>query len=163
MTSLSIIIVSSGRPTLAHAIESARSQMRDGDESLTSIQTDCPWGNAARNQLMACARGDAILFMDDDDEYAPGALDIVRAAWDAHPHHLHIFRMRYNDGRELWTDRQIRCGNVSTQMVLAPRQDVLPSWGDRYEGDFDFIAACDAKFGPAVFHEDVIAHIRPAR
>jgi glycosyltransferase involved in cell wall biosynthesis len=170
MTSLSIIVASSGRPTLKRTIDSARSQIRDGDEILVSVQTDCPWGHAARNQLMPAARGDALCFIDDDDAYTPGALDVIRAAFEAAPSRLHLFKMRYADGRELWHDPRVYCGNVSTQMVVVPRKWVIfhsplmgppPQWGNRYEGDFDFIASCERQRGEPVFHEDVIALVRP--
>lgn len=166
--SLSVIIASSGRPTLARAMESAREQVRDGDEILVSVNTDCPWGHAARNQLMTASRGAYLLFMDDDDMYAPGALDAVRSALAADTHedavyHMHIFRMRYPNGSELWTQPVVRCGNVSTQMVCVP--SIAPSlagcrWGDRYEGDFDFISACAQRLDVR-WHEDVIALVRP--
>lgn len=161
MTALSIVVASSGRPTLARTVESARSQMRDGDEILVSVNQDCPWGHKARNQLMRAARGDWLLFMDDDDMYTPGALDTVRGAVGlvGHPH---VFRMRYATGDVLWTDREVRCGNVSTQMVVVPNVgDLLGRWGDRYEGDFDFIAETCSNLGQPFWHEDVIALVRP--
>ena len=181
MASLSIIVASSGRETLERTLESARSQMCDGDELLVAIQTDCPWGHKARNQLMRCARGDALCFMDDDDAYTPGALDTIRAAFEAEPSRMHLFRMRYAHGDELWREQDVRCGNVSTQMVVVPRERVTgaarawtmraqdwkiemlgpPQWGDRYEGDYDFIAASHQLLGDPVWHEEAIALVRP--
>lgn len=165
---LSVIIASSGRPTLGRTIESARSQMQDGDEIIVSVNQDCPWGHKARNQLMGACRGDCILFMDDDDVYVPGAWDVVRAALeqdDPHMLRMHIFRMRYANGQELWVDREVRCGNVSTQMVVVPafvpRMFASCRWDeDKYEGDYHFIAACADRVLTA-WHEDVIALVRP--
>jgi glycosyltransferase involved in cell wall biosynthesis len=136
--------------------------MVDGDEILVSVNSDAPWGHAARNQLMPAARGDALLFIDDDDAYVEGALDVVRARFAEVPDRVHVFRMRYADGRELWQLPEVACGNVSTQMVIAPRSvGLLGQWGSRYEGDFDFIAATCWLLGQPLFHEDVIALVRP--
>lgn len=163
MSSLSIIVASSGRPTLAHTLVSTRGQLRDGDEILVSIQSDCPWGHAARNQLMRCARGDALLFIDDDDVHTPDALAVVRAAVETEPDRIHIFRMMYSDGRTLWEGQEVRSGNVSTQMVVIPFFLARVSFGSRYEGDFDFIDAACRIAGPPAWHEEIIALVRPGQ
>lgn len=161
---LSIIIASSGRPTLGFALESARSQALDGDEILVSVNNDCPWGHAARNQLMKAARGNYLLFMDDDDVYTPDALRLIRSrvSRDTEPYTMHIFKMRYANGGELWGDPGVRCGNVSTQMIAVPSIVAAMDcrWGDRYEGDFDFISAC-AQRVDVRWEREVIALIRP--
>lgn len=161
---LSIIVASSGRPTLARTLESVRSQMVEGDEILVSVNSNAPWGHAARNQLMLAASGDYLLFMDDDDVYTSDALAAVRRAVAGCGHDaVHLFRMQYADGALLWADREVRCGNVSTQMIAVPAfAPMFPGcrWGNRYEGDFDFISACSGHL-PVEWHEDVIAFIRP--
>ncbi len=164
---LSVIIASSGRPSLGAAIDSARRQMREGDEILVSVNQDCPWGHKARNQLMPAVRGDYLLFMDDDDAYVPGALDAVRAAveGDRGRGHMHIFRMQYDNGSQLWAKPVVELGNVSTQMVVVPAY--VPRWftscrwnEDLYEGDYHFISACADRVR-TVWHEEVIALVRP--
>jgi glycosyltransferase involved in cell wall biosynthesis len=137
--------------------------MLDGDELLVSIQSDCPWGHAARNQLMTCARGDALMFIDDDDAYLPDALSLARQAVSERPDRVHLFRMRLPGGRELWADKTVRCGNVSTQMLVVPNDPArLGQWGDRYEGDFDFLTSTlDLHDRPPVFHPELIALYRP--
>lgn len=165
---LSVVIASSGRETLGRAIESARSQMQVGDEILVSVNADCPWGHKARNYLMKAARGDYLLFMDDDDAYVPGAFDVVRAAVEQDDHatgeRMHIFRMQYGNGTRLWVDPQVRLGNVSTQMVvvpwIAPRLAGCRWNEEKYEGDYYFISACAERLEVA-WHEEVIALVRP--
>lgn len=159
--SLSVLVASSGRPTLIRTIESITPQLLPGDELIVDVNDDAPWGHAARNRMMPRAKGDALLFMDDDDSYMPGALTVVRDAFARTPDRPHIFKMRYANGRELWVDRQVRCGNVSTQMFVA-LNGMVGQWGDRYEGDFDFIASTVALQGEPVWHPDVIALIRPS-
>jgi len=153
---LSIIVASQGRPSLSATLDSAASQMRPGDELLVDVNDDAPWGHAARNRLMPRAAGTHLAFMDDDDRYAKGALDAVRHAIADEPTRVHIFRMRYQDGRVLWGTPEAVCGNVSTQMVVVPNDEHLGRWGDRYEGDLDFIVATLGG-REAAWHEEVIA------
>lgn len=154
MSTLSIIIASNGRPTLAATLASVSTQVQPGDEILVDVNKDSPWGHRARNRRMPQTFGDGLMFIDDDDVYLPGALQLARLALDRHPDRMHMFKMRYENGVELWIDEEIRLGNVSTQMFVvpnlwrwnssawrAPNPD-LPKWGDVYEGDFHFISGC---------------------
>jgi glycosyltransferase involved in cell wall biosynthesis len=138
-------------------------QVRHEDETLISINSNAPFGHAARNQLMLAARGNALCFMDDDDVYVPGALDVIRAAFEADPTCMHMFRMRYADGRELWRTTDVSCGNVSTQMVVCPNnQPMLGRFGEGvYEGDYHFIKSSMDRFGQMVWHQEMIALVRP--
>lgn len=156
--SLSVIVASSGRPTLQRTLDSIRPQLHSEDELLLDVNTDAPWGHRARNRQMAVAKGDFLLFMDDDDTYVSGAFDAIRSKVTRSA--MHLFKMRYHDGTELWRDREVRCGNVSTQMVVVPNRAPLGTWTDVYEGDFYFISQT-AEHWPVVWHGDVIALIRP--
>jgi glycosyltransferase involved in cell wall biosynthesis len=163
MTRLSIIVASSGRPTLSRTVESIVTQMQPGDELLVDVNNDAPWGHAARNRLMPRATGDFLLFLDDDDAYLPYAFDAVRSAIGQNPGRIHMFRMRYPDERELWSTQKIECGNVSTQMVVVPNKtNLLGQWGGRYEGDFDFIASTCSQMGEPVWCGETITLVRPA-
>lgn len=159
---ISVLIASSGRPTLINAIESVVSQLRPGDELIVDVNDDAPWGHEARNRMMPRAKGDFLLFTDDDDTVAAGALSVIRAAVERAPNSAHIFKMAYSDGRTIWTDPEVRLGNVSTQMIVCPNVPPLAVWReDLYEGDFHFIkSTCDRR--QTVFHEQVIAHYRPS-
>lgn len=160
---LSIIVASSGRPTLARTLLSIAPQLEPGDELLVDVNEDAPWGHAARNRQMARATGSHLLFMDDDDMYLEGALKLARtvAAWT--PSRVHIFRMRYPDQDVIWREHEVELGNVSTIMLMVPNEPGrLGEWGDRYEGDFDFLTSTLELRGDApVWHEDVIAAVRP--
>lgn len=164
---LSVIVASSGRPTLAATLMSIQEQMKHGDECLISINSDAPWGHSARNQLIEAAHGHAVMFMDDDDIYTYGALDCIRAKFAENPDRMHIFRMMYPDGRVLWEDQKLRCGNVSAQMMVVPRAEVvlygepIAHFGDRYEGDYDFALECYRILDEPIWHKETIARIRP--
>jgi hypothetical protein len=161
---LSIIIPSSGRFTLARTLESIYTSGFDSraDEVLVRINGNSPWGHGSRNLLMAHAKGTHLMFMDDDDVYEPGALTAVREAISAYPDRVHIFQMRYSNGHVLWSTKELREGNVSTQMVVTPNiKEQLGRWGSRYEGDYDFIKETCAYQGDPVWHQFVIASVRP--
>jgi glycosyltransferase involved in cell wall biosynthesis len=168
MTTISVIVASNGRPTLPRTIESARSQMREGDEILVSVNKDSPWGHAARNQLMLAARCDVLAFCDDDDHYLPGALDAIRTV-GTRPDALHLYCMRYFDaesGSILGRERIFECGHVSTQMVVVMRRKIvkdqlLARFGTRYEGDWDFIREAREHVNDVVWHGEVIVLVRP--
>jgi glycosyltransferase involved in cell wall biosynthesis len=182
VTSLAVLVASGGRPTLARTLASIASQLQPGDELIVDLNDDAPWGQAARNRLMWQARADWLLFMDDDDVYVPDGLARVRAmvGRPGSAGRFHLFRMVYGGqyadtkpGTVLWRSRQVALGNVSTQMVVVPNvwrsvhedatraRDRLPKWGERYEGDYDFILGCVARFGEPLWHAQVIAEVRP--
>lgn len=154
---LSILIASSGRRSLGATLDSIYPQMRPGDELIVDVNDDAPWGHRARNRMMPRAKGDALVFLDDDDFYLPGAFDKIRARFAEVPDRVHIFKMRYADGREIWVDRHLWCGNVSTQMFAVPNSPRLACWENRYEGDFDFLRGTCMVMGDPIWHEDVIA------
>jgi glycosyltransferase involved in cell wall biosynthesis len=156
--SLSVVIASCGRPSLTATIDSILGQGHEV-EVLVDINHDIPWGNAARQRTMLRARGSHLLFMDDDDLYAPGAFEaIVRAAAE-NPARVHMFRMARPEGLDdIWRTPTLQEGNVSTQMVVVPNvAHKLGKWGDRYEGDWDFISGTVSLLGAPVWHQDVIA------
>ena len=127
---------------------------------MCDVTDDVPWGNAVRQRLLRHAQTDAVLFMDDDDFYVDGALDTVREKYAETPGRLHIFRLHYIENDfELWEDEELRVGNVAAQMICVPSPVHYPlgCWGDRYEGDFDFIHSTCSLLGAPVWHPEVIA------
>src|SRR5467141_4080652 len=62
---LSIIIGTSGRPTLQAALASATSQMQPGDELIVVFDDSADAGDTPRNRVLDSATGTHILFLDD--------------------------------------------------------------------------------------------------
>lgn len=199
---LSIIVPTCGRATLARTLASIDEQLERGDEVIVVGDGEQPrardiaadmgagdgtwwydetprsgcYGNAQRDWGIEVAMGTHLLFMDDDDEYLPGALDVVRAATAEAPDAAHVFRMRFGPGHPvwhargpdytLWVEPAVRPQNVGTPMVALPcRPGRLPRWsegdGAGVYSDFAFLRRALARFGPPVWHEDVIAVVRP--
>lgn len=135
------------------------------------------WGNAQRDLGMRLARGTHLLFIDDDDAYEPGAFDAIRSKVGQNPTVAHIFRMRFGPGHPawwhdpdhplvLWSEPMLRAQNVGSPMVVLPnRPELLPAWTDGDAGDvisdFLFLRRAIPRFGVPVWHEDVIAVVRP--
>ena len=163
---LSVIIASQGRPTLTDTLISIAPQLQPGDELLVDVNDDSPWGNQARNRTMRKATSTHLMFMDDDDIYTPGAFQTIRHAVDQDPGRIHMFRMKYADGRPtLWQTPQVKITNVGTQNIVVPNHpERLAEWGSvhAYEGDYDFIAGCAERFGEPVWHDHITAIYRPA-
>lgn len=166
---LTVIIPTIGRTTLPRTLESIDTQdTTPGDQTLV-IFDDPPhddWGAWARTQGMRKARGDFLLFMDDDDEYLPGAFDAVRASVRRAPDRAHIFRMvrAHPFGDVIWTRKNLaRPGQVSTQMIVVPNdRNRMGTWTNRYEGDFDFLTSTLALLGSEpVWCDAVIAKQYP--
>lgn len=142
---ITVCVASSGRLTLSNLVRRVSAQLIPGDELLVDVNDDAPWGHRARNRMMPKAKsGNGLVFYDDDDMIEPNALETIRNAFRADPDTAHIFRMNYH-GTLLWQEPVLRVGNVSTQMFCIPSWLAHPQiarWTDRYEGDFDFIRAC---------------------
>jgi glycosyltransferase involved in cell wall biosynthesis len=102
----SVIVPTSGRPTLASALASVASQLAPGDEIIVVCSDDNDFGNAARNSAIERARGTHLVFLDDDDEYLPGAFAAMREFAADHPNRVGFFQHRL----ELYGDSTSTCG-----------------------------------------------------
>lgn len=181
---LSIIVPTIDRPELARCLASIRPQLLPGDEVLLcpdgtqpvaralwdqmrlpgrylELGTFRDWGHGQRNAAHPLARGDWLLYMDDDDTYAPDGLETVRQAVAEGPRRLHVFRLK-GPHMQMWNAPELRLGDVSTIMLAAPNDPAsLGRWGDRYEGDYDFAVDTARRSGGAVFRPETIAYTRP--
>lgn len=183
-----ILLPTTCRPTLARTLRSIRGQLLPGDAvlcvcgpphedarrmfeasfvpgrfvQLPARGTD--WGHHERNATMHLARTPHLMHIDDDDEYAPGALAIVRAAVALAPDRPHIFRFRHGAGEKPWPDisrgKLLAKGNVGTPCLVHPvnmRAKFQPFRGG--DGDFILDTCKQCPEGP-VFHDDVIVLCR---
>jgi glycosyltransferase involved in cell wall biosynthesis len=163
----SVIVATSGRASLAATLDSIAEQLEPGDELLVRCSNDDEFGHRTRQSLMEQARGSHLLFMDDDDQFARGALATMRRVAHEHPGRVAIFRMRYLDGRVIWTEPVLRVRNVSTQMFLVPNvPGKLGRWEDpEYTRmrDWSFISETVRLQGEPLFREEIVAHFRSDR
>lgn len=161
-----VIVPTAGRPTLSDALASAASQLRPGDEIIAICNRDLDLGAKARNNAMARAQGTHLLFLDDDDEYLPGALDKFRRFAAENPGRIGIFRERLVDGSLHWGVPEFRIGNLGTVLFVVPNiPEKLGVW-DHYNGDWAptdwvFVSATAERMGEPIFVDEVVALQRP--
>ena len=125
------------------------------------------WGHPQINHGMTLAKGDYILFQDDDDMYMPDALLHVRRAvrhLDPPRPLLFKFKAMRAGGRTFWVKKGvIEVGMIGGHCMVVPNvPEKLAEWTDRYEGDFDFIKDTLALWEPLepVWRQEVIVLAR---
>ena len=164
----SVIVPTRGRSTLRGSLASITEQLEPGDEAIVRCSRDEDFGNAARQSMIERAKGTHLLFMDDDDQFARGALETMRRFALENPGRIGIFRMRFLDGRVLWTDPVLRLRNVSSQMLCIPNvPGKLGRWeSPEYEriADYEFVrATAELQGEQPIFRPEIVAHIRSDR
>ena len=163
----SVILPTRGRSTLRGTLASITEQLEPGDEAIVRCSRDEDFGNKARQSMIERAKGTHLVFMDDDDQFATDALATMRRFAAENPGRIGIFRMRYLDGRVLWTEPVLRLRNVSSQMLCVPNvPGKLGRWeSPEYEriADYEFVRQTAELQGEAIFREEIVAHIRSDR
>lgn len=171
---LSIIVPTRGRKTLERTLRSISGQLQPGDEVIVLRDETGDSGDSARMSGMERARGSHLAFMDDDDVYRPGALEMMRRFARDHPGRIGIFKMQHPVGTTHWRDGEpvLRYANVSTQNFLIPNlPGRLGRWTDRpprpgggvYDGDYAFIDRTVELQGEPLFVDEVTVLARPVR
>lgn len=165
---LSIVLATTGRQTLAAAIESATSQMLPGDELIVVFDDSGDAGDTPRNRVLPMLRTTHISFLDDDDEYRPGALDVIRSFAREHPERVGIFRFDMGMWGVAWSEEDLMASG--TAMYVVPnipeklgRFGRPPGVPDGRVGDYTFIVQTVANLGDPIWREEIIQDIRPVR
>jgi hypothetical protein len=119
------------------------------------------WGHCQINKGIRHARGDYLVFIDDDDCFPDGALDTIRTAIadQPEPRPLMFKFWSRRHGRALPERHEVRESAIGGHAMVVPNIPArLGRWGERYAGDFDFIQSTLALWptGPA-WYDDVIA------
>lgn len=180
--SLSVIIPTKGRKSLDAAIAScagADQIVVVADEAAGALKVEIEMvpgitlaavkggdhGYTARTVGMQLATSSHLAFLDDDDVFAPGAIETMRSVESNVPV---IFKMDHPTHGVLWREPVLAFGNVGTPMFLVPNDPEnfgvwkpyapgLPEPG----GDFTFIAGCVEKMGGVRWEEAITSWIRP--
>lgn len=188
MATLTVIVGTLGRPTLATTLRSISEQGADevivvadpagnpdhakligGLFGATYYQCESNEhgrGNAQKTYGVTKVTSTHFAFMDDDDTYLPGALDAMRERATTVPV---VFRMRHPQLGVLWTDPVLRWANVGTPMFLIPNRPGLFGEWVPYEhsnypgggGDYSFITGTCAKQGEPEWDQRLICQVRP--
>jgi len=163
---LAVIVPTIGRPTLDRALASI-----GRDAAVVQVNDDPPhndYGAWARNFGLRVLPPFAthVAYLDDDDEYLPGAVASFVAWATADPDALHIGRMLGDDGETVvsWRERRIAKGHVATPTMVAPA-DVAQriEWQRVYDHDWRWARDVAAEVPRVVWHDEVVAVVRPQR
>jgi glycosyltransferase involved in cell wall biosynthesis len=168
----SIIVATAGRPSLRRTLASITPQLEPGDEIMVVCDASGDAGDTPRMSAMPRARGTHLAFLDDDDVYAPDALEKMRRFAREHPGRIGIFKMEHPAGTTHWREGEpeLRYANVSTQTFLVPNvPGKLGRWqegaprpgGGEYAGDYVFITETARLQGDPVFVDEVTVYARP--
>ena len=186
---LSVIIPTTGRPSLLVTLESLRNQdWISGDEIILAYDGVVPpdfyssissfsglpikvrgvddgphydWGHTPRNKVMPTVEAKWLCHIDDDDIYVDGAISMIRSTVSG-TSAPHMFRMVNKNGTEVWrVQGALVFGNVATPCIVHPRMDSYPYWISKVGGDCDFISAILRAYPPfsVLWHETVIARV----
>lgn len=186
MPTLTIITPTVGRPSLATMLIALAPQLEEGDECLVLGDGPQPtaeqivaavvsvsrapvqyiehplaqnWGNPQRNTAIHMAKGELLVFIDDDDCPLPDGLSTIKRVAAEHPKRPLMFSMLHQ-GLRLPQTRTIVPGNISGQMFIAPNvPGRLGTWSDRYAADFDFIEGTMRHYAPEdlVWRDEITA------
>lgn len=122
------------------------------------------WGHTPRNKVFAEIEGDFILTVDDDDAYLEGAIDAIRTRLAESEPMPHMFRMYWRGRQTLWEHPNVVEQNVSTQMIVTPNvKSKLGTWGNRYQGDFDYCVSLQKNWGKILWCPEIIVRYGPDR
>jgi glycosyltransferase involved in cell wall biosynthesis len=166
VATFSVILATSGRPTLLRTLDSLLPQLEAGDELMIVRDASGDAGDTPRNDAMPRARGSHLLFIDDDDVYVAGAFARMRRFAEENPGRIGIFKLEYVVRTRRWVDPVLRYKNVSTQTFLVPNvPGKLGRWKatDRVAGDFAFIEETASLQGEPLFVDEVTVLARPER
>jgi glycosyltransferase involved in cell wall biosynthesis len=135
-----------------------------GDEAIRIIEHDAGhhcWGHCQINYGITQAKGDYLIFIDDDDCMPDGALDSIRAAiaeqTEPRPLMFKFYSRRH--GIALPVSHYVRESAIGGHAMVVPNvTGRLGAWACRYAGDYDWIVSTLALWpaGPA-WYDDVIA------
>jgi len=187
--SVHILIVTTGRVTLIHMLQSLQPQLQHQDfltvvfdgrddagvyglveDYLTEFKCNCSiwmepintgfWGHVLHNKYNQLP-GNFILHADDDDTYTSDAMDAIRH-YCIDSQTLYIFKMQFSDGRTLWQRPVIEINRIGKPMGAIPsKYNSQGVWGYSYTGDFDFYNSLQAVVPKIEFIDHVIYSIRP--
>lgn len=121
-------------------------------------KTGKPKGNGIRDKIIRRARGDFLVFVDDDDYVPEGSFNIIRRAIEAQPHRPHLFSMISHDRRILRNELGM-CSVGGPQFVPPNDPSKLGCWDNMNETAADWIFIDDTLRhypGGPVFHSEVI-------
>lgn len=160
-----VVIVNDGDVDAVHGIvEAAELDGRCKVMVAGLVPPGGDYGQPARNFGMMVATGTHLVFTQDDNVFAPGALDAVRHEAELAPERLHFWRVKPQCGTLVWSGRDDDglpvLGHIDADCGVVPNDPArLGKWGEGYNGDYVFWRETAENFGARriEWHEEMIA------
>lgn len=128
------------------------------------------WGHPQRNYGQSIARGEWIIWIQDDDVYSDCAFrSLLRVAKTSENQSgfwgVILSQTLTWQAGVVWREKELWEGNIDANCIFAPNiPERLGKWTDRYNGDFDFIRdTCEKWNNKILWFPRVIAVGRPQR
>jgi glycosyltransferase involved in cell wall biosynthesis len=124
------------------------------------------YGHCNLNWAIPQAKGDYVHLNDDDDVWAPDALDSFRRNADAVREPVpFLFRFKSYVGMIFWAHPGLFARDwIGAHCLLAPRERI-GRFGCQYNGDFDYVEQTVGAYGgpnQAIWREEIVAIARPS-
>lgn len=124
------------------------------------------FGHDQINYGLSLADGEWLHVSDDDDIWAPGAVDVMRSAADANPGRPILFRFLSYHGIVFWITRGVFAyEQVGGHCLLAPNiPGKVGTWLDHYQGDWSYLESTIALHGgdqSIIWRDEIIVIARP--
>ncbi len=183
MASFNCVIATAGRKSLKKAVQSILPQLNENDY-LTIIFDGCPvdekvyagarckvdvyyepkalghWGHGARNKYQNTLPGDYIFNGDDDDMWAPSAMEKIRKHCTEKK--MYVFQFMFNQSRFPRPPWRTGVGRVGTPNGVYANIGDFPEWVPIYGGDGMFYEKLAEKL-EVEWIEEVIYIVRPKK
>jgi hypothetical protein len=188
---ISVIVPTIGRPTLARTLASIRDQA-DAREVEIDVVADThrgthvaaladvawmpahydavyvehdggrhDWGHSQRQYGQQVATGRWLMWTQDDDVYRPGAFATIRDVLQTADGPC-LLRLQGWQAGLVWKRPALVWGEIDAGCLAVPNApDRLPTWGTAYDADYDYIAAVCERWRRAEWVDAVIAEGRP--
>ena len=175
------------RPSLKETVEALDNILTEGDEHLVIRDASRPpvdiplikalpqsrwalyfegffpeskYGNAQRDAGIQMARGDCIVFLDDDDLPEPQGYEVLHGL-EYDPEVVHVFGMyREMDDKTFRAEVQEH-GELGGPMVVLPKRDDLPRWYEvnQYSTDWAIFQKVKEMGLKIVCHDEIICRV----
>lgn len=183
---ISVITPTLFRTSLKYCVSEVARLLRDGDEHIVVRDSSRPpanqklyetvmnepgfyemkvkgsaFGNGQRDFGIRLAKGEALVFLDDDDlPFEDGYKVLHDLEYDKDT--MHIFRMLRLPDKQMFYAEAQTYGGIGCPMVVVPNRPDLPSWAEdnTYASDFIWFTKVAALPGmKIVCHDELIAII----
>lgn len=122
------------------------------------------WGHPQRNYGMLKASGEWLVFSQDDNIFAPDAFEVIAQAIRAQPYPRPLlFKIMTWQSGVVWRNPRLAEGDIDADCIVVPNLATkLGQWGERYNGDYDFILSTyNLWWGDVAWRPELIATALP--